>query len=236
VAPAPVPAVEGQHDTNATVTDVSEFAACPRRYYLGRYLGFEGRVRTPAGPAEGGALSAGEFGTQVHAILAGTPPADPDPEAVELAAVFHRSPLGRRVARARRVEREFDFLMAVGELVLRGQVDLFFEEGGELVLVDYKTDSVSAHEAHDRAVDYETQLRLYALAVERLTGRAPGHAFLHFLRTDTVIEVDVTPSLLDSPEQVVADLLDAQQALDFPLREGAHCCRCPFHRDLCPAR
>jgi CRISPR/Cas system-associated exonuclease Cas4 (RecB family) len=78
-------------------------------------------------------------------------------------------------------------------------------------------------------------LRLYALALERLTGRAPGRAYLHFLRPDAVVEVDVAPSLLDSPEQVVADLVDAQERLEFPLREGAHCRRCPFHRDLCPA-
>jgi len=229
------PELEGQHDGNATVTDVAEFAACPRRYYLGRYLGFAGREPKSA-PAEAGALPAAELGAQVHAILAGTPPASPDSEALDLAAVFHRSPLGRRASRASRVEREFAFLMAVGDLVLRGQIDLFFEEGGELVLVDYKTDAVSAREAHERADDYAMQLRLYALALDRLTGRAPRRAFLHFLRPDTVVEVDVTPSLLDSPEQVVADLLDAQQRLDFPLREGPHCHRCPFHRDLCPAQ
>src|SRR5262249_16143802 len=37
-----LPSVTGQYETNATVTDVVEFDACPRRYYLGRYLGFSG--------------------------------------------------------------------------------------------------------------------------------------------------------------------------------------------------
>ena len=57
--------------------------------------------------------------------------------------------------------------MAVEDLVIRGQVDLWFEEGGELVVVDYKTDDVTAAEARHRARDYALQLRLYALAVER---------------------------------------------------------------------
>jgi len=67
--------------------------------------------------------------------------------------VFRQSALARRVERATRVEREFDFLMAVEDLVIHGQVDLWFEEGGELVIVDYKTDSVTAREAHQRAQD-----------------------------------------------------------------------------------
>ena len=150
-------------------------------------------------------------------------------------SVFRQSPLGRRLERASRVEREFDFLMAVEDLVIRGQVDLWFEEGGELAIVDYKTDSVTAAEAHRRARDYALQLRLYALAVERFAGRAPDRAWLYFLRPNTVVEVDLTPSLLERPEQIVRDFEDAQSKLEFPLNEGERCHRCQFWRDLCPA-
>jgi len=152
-----------------------------------------------------------------------------------MAEVFKQSALGRRAARASRVEREFDFLMAVEVLVLRGQIDLWFEEGGESVIVDYKTDSVNSMEAHQRAQDYAMQLRLYALAVERMTGRPADHAWLYFLRPNTAIEVDLRLSLFDSPEQVVRDFQEAQEKLEFPLREGPHCGRCPFFKDLCPS-
>jgi ATP-dependent helicase/nuclease subunit A len=222
-----------QQDTNATVTALREFSSCPRRYYLGHYLGFEGRLRTlEDADAE---LPASELGNQVHALLAGDEVASPDARAVQLAQVFRESALGKRAARAPRVEREFDFLMSVDGLVVRGQVDLWFEEGGELVIVDYKTDAVTAAEAHQRAHDYELQLRLYALAVERVAGRAPDRAWLHFLRPNTVVEVDLAPSLLDSPEQLVRDFQEAQERGEFPLHEGEHCRACPFYRDLCPA-
>ncbi|HXA52330.1 MAG TPA: 3'-5' exonuclease, partial [Candidatus Acidoferrum sp.] len=214
------PAPAGQHDTNATVTALAAFAACPRKYYLGAYLGYEGRLRRMVDAEEDGELSAGDFGSQVHALLAGVAVPNPDPEAERLAAVFHRGELGRRAAQATRVEREFDFLMSVEDLVVRGQVDLWFEEGGELVLVDYKTDDVKAVEAPDRARDYVLQLRLYAMAVERVAGRAPDRAYLHFLRPDRVVEVDLAPSLLESPEQVVRDFQEAQSKLEFPLNEG----------------
>jgi ATP-dependent exoDNAse (exonuclease V) beta subunit len=229
------PKVAEQQDSNATVTELAAFANCPRQYYLGHYLGFEGRPRKLAEADEVGGLSAGELGTQVHALLAGSPVPEPDEEALRLAGVFRQSPLARRLERASRIEREFDFLMAVEDLVIRGQVDLWFEEGGELVTVDYKTDSVTAREAHQRARDHALQLRLYALAVERFAGRAPDRAWLHFLRPNTVVEVDLTPSLLERPEQIVRDFEEAQSKLEFPLNEGDRCRRCPFWRDLCPA-
>jgi ATP-dependent exoDNAse (exonuclease V) beta subunit len=233
-APLPLPAVSGQHDSNATVTALARFARCPREYYLSAYLGFEGRPRKL--PEDGGdGLSAGEFGTQVHALLAGAGVADLHPEAERLANVFRSSPLGRRIARAARVEREFDFLMAVEDLVIRGQVDLWFEEGGEIAIVDYKTDSVTAAEAHQRAQDYALQLRLYALAVEKVAGRAPSRAWLHFLRPNTLVEISLAPSLLDSPEDAVREFQEAQAKLDFRLVEGEHCKRCQFYKDLCPA-
>ncbi|PWU03950.1 MAG: hypothetical protein C5B51_17820 [Terriglobia bacterium] len=226
------PSVSEQQDANATVTAVAAFAKCPREYYLGHYLGYEGRPRRLE---DAGEPSAGEFGTLVHRLLAGAEAGDADPKAQAMAEVFRQSALGKRAERASRVEREFDFLMALDGLVLRGQIDLWFEDGGETVIVDYKTDTVTAVEAHQRAQDYAMQLRLYALAVERLTGRPPDRAWLHFLRPNTAIEVDLTPSLLDSPEQIVRDFQEAQEQQHFPLREGAHCRRCPFFRDLCPA-
>jgi ATP-dependent helicase/nuclease subunit A len=233
-----------QQDANATVTAVSAFAKCPHQYYLGHYLRFEGRQPRGIGDLGSGIgkaaaareTPADEFGSQVHALLAGEAVTDCDPRARAMAETFRQSRLGRRAACATLAEREFALVMAVEGLVLRGQIDLWFEEGGETVIVDYKTDAVSALEAHQRAGDYTIQLRLYALALERMTGRATDRAWLYFLRPNTTIAVDLAPSLLDSPEQVVREFQEAQAKLEFPLREGPHCARCPFFRDLCPSK
>jgi ATP-dependent exoDNAse (exonuclease V) beta subunit len=231
-----LPVVPAQHDSNATVTGLSIFGNCPRKYYLSRYLGFDGHGRKQAEhTGEPVPVDAAEFGSQVHTLLAGNPCPDATPEARRLAEVFTKNLLGQRAARATRIAREFDFVMAMEDLVINGQVDLWFEEGGELVVVDYKTDDVTSTAAHHRARDYAMQLRLYALAVERVAGRTPDRAFLHFLRPNTVVEVDLTPTLIESPEQTVRDFLEAQSKLDFPLNEGDHCKRCAFYRDLCPA-
>jgi RecB family exonuclease len=123
----------------------------------------------------------------------------------------------------------------VEDLVIRGQIDLWFEEGGELTIVDYKTDAVTASETRQRAQDYALQLKLYALAVERVAGRAPNHAWLYFLRPDKPVEIDLTPSLLDSPQQIVRDFQAAQSKLEFPMNVAEHCRRCQFYKGLCPA-
>jgi ATP-dependent exoDNAse (exonuclease V) beta subunit len=230
------PQVDDQQDANATVTALTTFAKCPREYYLAHYLGFEGRRRKlrPADDDEDD-LPADEFGAQVHAILAGNAVGQPDREAVRLAEVFRQSPLGLRLAKATRVEREFGFLMSIEDLVILGQIDLWFEEGGELTIVDYKTDTVTAAEARQRTRDYALQLKLYALAVERIAGRPPNRAWLHFLRPDKAIEVDLTPSLLESPQQIVREFQEAQSKLEFPMNIGEHCRRCQFFKNLCPA-
>ncbi|HLW76933.1 MAG TPA: UvrD-helicase domain-containing protein, partial [Bryobacteraceae bacterium] len=120
-----------QRESAAPVTAVAMFHGCPRKYLLSLH---SPRERGIASEETGGRA----FGSAVHRILAGGHVDDAD--AVELAARFQASELGARAARAQRIEREFDFLFYFEDLVLRGQIDLWFEEAGELVVVDYKTD------------------------------------------------------------------------------------------------
>jgi ATP-dependent helicase/nuclease subunit A len=234
------PVLRGQHDFAASVTSVALYAHCPRRYFLERYIGFEGNApRTLPRVDEDDTdheIDANQFGLQVHAMLAGQAVAQPAPEAQKLVDSFRASELGRRAARATRIAREFDFLMAVEDVVLRGQIDLWFEQAGGLVLVDYKTDDLKPREAAARAEFYAPQLRLYALALERQMGRSPAQAFVYFLRLAVAVPVSLERSLIDDPEALVRDFREAQSSLTFPLHEGDHCTRCPYIRGLCPSR
>jgi hypothetical protein len=178
---------------------------------------------------------AAEFGLQVHALLAGAAIESPDVEAVELKARFDASPLGRRVRRADKIEREFDFLLAVDDVVLHGQIDLWFEENGRLVLVDYKTSDIRDEDTRSRADDYALQLRLYSLALERVCGRLPDEAYVCFLRPGRSVSVDLSEAALASARGSVGRFREAQNRLSFPLREGQQCRWCPFYRGLCPA-
>ena len=211
----------GQYDSTVAVTSVAAFHTCPRRYYLGSYIGLEPEPERPGS----GAI---QTGIEVHNALSGGESSSA--EANELAERFRKSELGQRAARAPLVEHEYDFLFALEDVVLRGQIDLWFEEGGELVLVDYKTDR-----GLDSRLEYELQLRLYALALRQYSGFLPNRAVLHYLRTGDVIEVSLSEGELSAAANAVTSLAHAQDSLDFPLKEGGHCERCKFYRGLCPA-
>ncbi len=89
---------------------------------------------------------------------------------------FVQSDIGRRVANAVNcgsVRREQPFVFEYEGQLIQGIIDLYFEEGGELVLVDYKTDRVMKNEAGEKELvrRYAIQLDYYAKALTQLTGK-----------------------------------------------------------------
>lgn len=56
-------------------------------------------------------------------------------------------------------------------IMVQGIIDACFEENDELVLVDYKTDSVSTGVREELTKRYRTQLQLYARALTQMTGK-----------------------------------------------------------------
>lgn len=89
---------------------------------------------------------------------------------------FVQSDIGRRVANAMNcgsVRREQPFVFEYEGQLIQGIIDLYFEEGGELVLVDYKTDRVMKNEAGEKELvrRYAIQLDYYAKALTQLTGK-----------------------------------------------------------------
>ena len=69
-----------------------------------------------------------------------------------------------------------------GRLV-EGFIDLLIDGPGGLVVVDYKTDSLdTAQEVADATARHRTQMGLYALATQEVTGKPVTEAVLLFLR------------------------------------------------------
>ena len=54
-------------------------------------------------------------------------------------------------------------------ILIQGIIDVYFEEDGELVVLDYKTDRVQS--AKDLKEKYHAQLEYYAEALELLLGK-----------------------------------------------------------------
>ena len=89
---------------------------------------------------------------------------------------FVQSDTGRRVVNAMdngSVRREQPFVFEYEGQLIQGIIDLYFEEDGELVIVDYKTDRVMKGEAGEKELvkRYAIQLDYYAKALTQLTGK-----------------------------------------------------------------
>ncbi|MDP6422720.1 MAG: UvrD-helicase domain-containing protein [SAR202 cluster bacterium] len=91
-------------------------------------------------------------------------------DVVRLSRYALESDIVRRAVASGRYWREAPVASPVGDGVVEGFIDLLFEEDGELVVVDYKTDSLYQDQAAGAAKRYRLQGGAYALALQRATG------------------------------------------------------------------
>ncbi len=116
---------------------------------------------------------------------------------------FFESETGRRMRKAECVRREVPFNyrkkaheimdnMQPGHdtLLIQGVIDCFFEEEGQWVIVDYKTDYVDSPERVNELVKlYQKQMNLYSEALEQITGKPVRERILYFLSINQAIKI-----------------------------------------------
>ena len=131
---------------------------------------------------------------QVEKLRAQRKLTDEQASAVDVRAIvrFLRSDLAARIRKnAQTVRREYRFsllrpvrdfatLDADDAVLLQGVVDCFFEEDGELVVVDFKTDRIGRTQIEERAEHYRPQLEAYSMALMRVMGKKVREKVLYF--------------------------------------------------------
>lgn len=113
---------------------------------------------------------------------------------------FAHSDLGKRMAQAAEIHREYPFTVLLdgreplpsvekGEKILvQGVIDCLFREKDGWVLVDYKSDRLE--KAADFLNRYQIQLRLYKQAVEQITGLPVRETYIYSLHLEQDISFD----------------------------------------------
>ena len=104
----------------------------------------------------------------------------------------------QRAAKAATLYREVPFAVNAGGTILEGVIDLAFDDGSGLEIVDYKTDDVDEKHLAEHARAYRLQVGAYALAVEKVFGRRPGSAVLLFLRHKHEEPVPIDDALIEA--------------------------------------
>ena len=116
---------------------------------------------------------------------------------------FLNSNLVKRIRKAKLIKRECPFVLGLSPyevfylekyknlestILINGIIDLYFEEDGEIVLVDYKTDKVK-NNIKQIIERYKIQLEIYKKALEQNTGLKVKQVLIYLL--DVNKEVDV---------------------------------------------
>ena len=85
-----------------------------------------------------------------------------------------------------RVDREVEFAVPLDQFVITGTVDQVIHSDRGLVIIDLKTNQISAAEIEETAAAYGWQLRIYAWALQAMTGRPVVATGLYFLFPDLI--------------------------------------------------
>lgn len=107
-------------------------------------------------------------------------------------AAFFKTEIGRRAAEAAELSKESPFVMKYdykgAEVMVQGTIDCWFEEAGDLILLDYKSNYI---DPNDKEGSYEhmkelymPQLALYKAALEKMSGRKVKEADLYLFSSD----------------------------------------------------
>ncbi|WP_242866874.1 helicase-exonuclease AddAB subunit AddA [Clostridium coskatii] len=116
---------------------------------------------------------------------------------------FFNSEIGSRMKEAENIYRETPFYMEIEsnelykelpdkiykdeKIIIQGIIDCYFEENGELVLIDYKTDYVD--DIDDIKDKYKNQIYYYARALEKLTGKKVKNKYLYLFFNNSLVEM-----------------------------------------------
>jgi ATP-dependent helicase/nuclease subunit A len=87
-----------------------------------------------------------------------------------------------RALRAERYWREVPYTLRVADGYATGRIDLVFEEGSELVVIDWKSDSVGPKQVEVAAEGHRAQAEAYRHAVEASTGSRVTEVVFFFPR------------------------------------------------------
>ncbi len=118
---------------------------------------------------------------------------------------FMESDIYRRITAAKKVYKEIPFNLELpytelydgqneqinseDTILLQGVIDCYFEEDGELVLIDYKTDYVEPGNSEKVKARYEIQLSYYSRALEKLTGMKVKDRYIYLFSTGELLEI-----------------------------------------------
>jgi ATP-dependent exoDNAse (exonuclease V) beta subunit len=230
------------------------FERCSYRYFAERVLGLRPADAEESHRAEdeGVGLAATEIGDAVHRLLEAIPLADPQPPAradldatvqawyptateteldriAALVDAYCASELARRLSTLAGARPERPFAFEHDGVLLHGRLDVLWREGGDAVVVDYKSNALD--ELDPAAVveaEYRLQRLVYALACLRDGAERVEVVYQFLERPDDVVSASFTAGDAEGLEAELAEAIGRIRSGPFrPMPSEFACSDCP---------
>ncbi len=245
-------AVPPVHDVRRlSYSALALFERCSYRFYAERVLGLPPRQRVGNGSI-GAGLAATEIGDAVHRLLElipldapSAPPRASLAEAVRawypdvseeelerisaLVDAYCASPLAARLAGLPGARPERPFTFEHDGVLIRGRLDVLWQEGDRALVVDYKSNALEGREpAEIVEAEYGLQRLVYALVCLRAGSTEVEIAYQFLERPDDVVLASFTGDDVAELEAELSAAIARIRAGDFrPTPSEFACADCP---------
>jgi ATP-dependent exoDNAse (exonuclease V) beta subunit len=228
------------------------FERCSYRYFAERVLRLPPRRNGSNAVGDGLSLAPTELGDAVHRLLELVPLGDPSPPArveldalvrqwyagvsddeldriAELVDAYCASELARRVAGLAGAEPERPFTFEHDRVVLRGRLDVLWQQGGKALVVDYKSNALEGRDPREIVeAEYVLQRLVYALVCLRSGADEVEVAYQFLERPDEVVSATFTQDDAAALEAELSTAIARIRAGDFrPTPSEFACADCP---------
>ena len=114
---------------------------------------------------------------------------------------FYNSKIGIRLRKSDFIKREVPFVLKkkaseminnldeCDDILIQGIIDCYFYEGDDVVIIDYKTDTINDSQIEDIKSKYRGQIALYKEALEKIEKKRVKEAYLYLMSLGKEIEI-----------------------------------------------
>lgn len=165
-------------------------------------------------------ITASELGTKTHEFLEQwdfdpkSIPQDINPDMKRFITNLLQNPIYKEITTAKQVINELPLTFTIKDKIFDGIIDKFYcDQSNAWTILDYKTDKITASEVTKRAAQYELQLGIYALGINKIKGIIPKQAVILFLSPNERHTIEITKEYLkEVEERILTEILKRENS------------------------
>ncbi|MCX7698087.1 MAG: ATP-dependent helicase [Candidatus Goldbacteria bacterium] len=134
------------------------------------------------------------------------------------------------------IEKSFDFKLTEN-LTITGRWDRIDEIDGKSIIIDYKTSDVISYEDAKKKIDSPNvfnQLKLYAIAYEKIFGRPVDEVGVYFLESTILVTKKIRKDVLERYVEKIFEVAEEIKKGNFDATPETHICSMCAFNNICP--